>query len=65
MKWVMIIIFVWGRAPAMDQVEGFRDRKDCLLASQEMRVSIKNQIGSYGGGPYVLTYCMKVKEKTS
>jgi hypothetical protein len=60
MKWVMIIVFMWGRYPAIERVEGFADRKDCVLASQEMRASFKSQVGGWTGGPVVLTHCMKV-----
>lgn len=60
MKWVMIIVFIWGRNPAMERVEGFTDRRDCVLSSQEMRASFKAQIGGPFNGALILTYCVKV-----
>lgn len=62
MKWVMVIVFMWGRYPAIERVEGFADRKDCTLAAQELKLAFKDQVGSFYGGPVILTHCLKVQK---
>lgn len=61
MKWIMVIVFIWGGRPAMERVEGFADRRDCVLASHEMRVSLRAQMsGTISNGAQILTYCVRV-----
>lgn len=63
MKWVMVIVFIYGGKPAMERVEGFTDRRDCVLASTEMRASFRAQLGApLYSDPSILTFCVKVQK---
>lgn len=63
MKWVMVIVFIYGAKPAMERVEGFTDRRDCVLASTEMRASFRAQMsGTLSNGAQILTFCVKVQK---
>lgn len=58
MKWILVVVVIASGRPAIDHIDGFKTRKDCLLTSEEMRLSLKDQTRFV----QVLTYCMKVEK---
>ena len=58
MKWLLVVLVTYNGKPSLDHIDGFKTREACLVASNELRDSLKKQ--EYTGWLRVFTHCTKV-----
>lgn len=60
MKWILVVLVAYNGRPSLDHIDGFKTREACLVASNELRNSLKKQEDTVW--LRVFTHCVKVEK---